>query len=151
MTAQKPQRELLTETDIMHDIMIKVSQHGARVFRNNSGTAWAGTAHKYTSRETVTVNPGDVVVRQARPLHAGLTKSGSADLIGIVPVTIRPDHVGQRIGVFASIEVKRAKGGVISDDQTNFRDQITALGGLAGICRDAQDALAIISRLNATP
>lgn len=42
-----------------------------------------------------------------RPYMAGFGKSGVADIIACVPMTIEAHMVGMRIGVFTSIEVKR--------------------------------------------
>lgn len=134
----------MIEQDIMHRIMIAVSKAGARVFRNNVGLGWIGKSQMYRAPATVRVNPGDVVIRNARPLHAGLCK-GSSDLIGITPVIVRAEHVGTKIGVFTGLEVK-TQTGRSTGDQSNFAEQIKGLGGIAGVVRDDNDALTLISK-----
>lgn len=55
----------------------------------------------------------------------------SADLIGVRPVLITQEMVGTVIGQFASVEVKRTKGGVTHEAQANWRDVVNSLGGHA--------------------
>lgn len=136
----------MSEGDIQRRIMIAVSRWGARCWRNNTGMGWAGKPVMVIKRpQRVAVAPGDVVIRNARPLHAGLCV-GSSDLIGVAPVKIRPEHVDTTVGVFTAIEVK-TEDGTASDEQENFVDQINGLGGLAGIARCDDDALRILSKL----
>jgi len=47
--------------------------------------------------------------RTGRPVQFGLAK-GSADLVGWKTIEVTPDMVGQRLAVFASIEVKTPTG-----------------------------------------
>lgn len=136
----------MMESNIQRRIMIAVSKWGARFWRNNIALAWVGQPEIIRSHKRVAVGPGDVVVRNARPLHAGLCK-GSGDLIGVVPVVIRPEHVGRRVGVFGSLEIK-SEGGRASVDQKNFAEQINGLGGLAGIAKCENDAIRILSQLS---
>ena len=84
-----------------------------------------------------------MVVRQGRPLHAGLCV-GSGDLIGYSTIEITPDMVGQRVAVFASVEVKAPKGRV-SPEQAAFAQHIRSVGGLSGIARSVADAELILS------
>jgi hypothetical protein len=42
-----------------------------------------------------------------RPFMAGYGKSGVADIVACIPITITLDMVGHQFGVFASLEVKR--------------------------------------------
>lgn len=57
---------------------------------------------------------------------------GSADLIGIGPG-----------GRFLAIEVK-TKHGRVAPDQARFIDLVRARGGIAGICRSVEDAVALV-------
>lgn len=124
----------------MRRIMLAVgSLPQCRIFRNNVGVGWVGKSKRYTTAATVTVRPGDVVIRAARPLHAGLFV-GSGDLIGRTTITITPAMVGQSIAVFTSIEVKADDGGMDAD-QINWREQTAAAGGIAFVARSEQEAL----------
>lgn len=112
-----------------------------RVMRNNVGTGWAGKpVIKITpqNRHNVWLNPGDVVVRNARPLHAGLAV-GSGDGIGWSSVEITPDMVGRTVAVFTSAETKKTTGGRVSADQKQWFNQVKLAGGIAVIVRDPED------------
>lgn len=120
---------------------------GTKLWRNNVGTAWTGKAEQVTATNAFaigrTLKPGDVVVRQARPLHAGLCP-GSADLIGYRTVTITPEHVGQTVAVFAAVEVKSATGRP-TPEQTTWLQHVSAAGGRAGVARSVEDAERILA------
>lgn len=109
-----------------------------RLFRNNVGTGWAGQSTRVTQGNLRAVaaqlQPGDVVIRQGRPLHAGLCV-GSSDLVGWRSV----DGVAQ----FVAIEVKGARGRA-SAEQEGFIKAVQAAGGCAAICRSVADAKALL-------
>ena len=79
--------------------------------------------------------------RTGRLVTFGLAR-GSADLIGWRTITIGPEHVGQRIAVFTSIEVKTPTGRV-TPQQHAWLSVVLAAGGIAGIARSVPDALRI--------
>jgi hypothetical protein len=79
--------------------------------------------------------------RTGRLVTFGLAK-GSADLIGWRTITIGPEHVGQRIAVFTSIEVKTPTGRV-TPQQRNWQAAVLEAGGFSGIARSVSDALQI--------
>ena len=79
--------------------------------------------------------------RTGRLVTFGLAK-GSADLIGWRTITIGPEHVGQRIAVFTSIEVKTPTGRVRPEQQA-WCQAVLAAGGFSGIARSVSDALQI--------
>jgi hypothetical protein len=119
-------------------ILLACGSGSVRLWRNNVGTGWAGQATKVTSGNLRAVSqalrPGDVVIRQGRPLHAGLCV-GSSDLIGY--------RVVDRVAQFVALEVKSATGRPTAQ-QVQFLDHINAVGGLAGIARSVDDAAAIL-------
>ena len=119
-------------------ILLACGSGSVRLWRNNVGTGWAGQATKVTSGNLRTVSqalrPGDVVIRQGRPLHAGLCV-GSSDLIGY--------RVVDRVAQFVALEVKSPTGRPTAQ-QVQFLDHINAVGGLAGIARSVDDAAAIL-------
>jgi hypothetical protein len=141
------------EAQIQQAVLLKCSSGPCRLFRNNVGTGWAGQAMRITAANRFTIGqtlqPGDVVVRQGRPLHAGLCV-GSGDLIGYSTVEITPEMVGQRVAVFASVEVKGPRTRV-SPEQKAFAQHIQQAGGLAGIARSVFDAEQILRTLPVEP
>ena len=128
----------MSEHVIQQQILLTHSSGTTRLWRNNVGTGWAGQATKVTGGNLRAVSqalrPGDVVIRQGRPLHAGLCV-GSSDLIGYRQV----DGIAQ----FVALEVKSATGRPTAQ-QVQFLDHIQAAGGLAGIARSVDDAAAIL-------
>lgn len=82
------------------------------------------------------------------PIQNGLGVHGIHDRIGCVPITITPDMVGKRIGVFVSVESKKPgrrgepRGGM-SVHQNNHLIDIRAAGGFA-ICCDGKEDIAAL-------
>jgi hypothetical protein len=117
--------------------------HGSgdtRLWRNNVGTGWAGQATRITAGNlnaiAHTLRPGDVIIRNARPLHAGLCV-GSSDLIGY-------RKVGD-LAQFVALEVKSERGRATTE-QTRFLDHINTAGGCAAIVRSVADADSVLRR-----
>jgi hypothetical protein len=119
-----------------------LSRGPVRLFRNNTGTAWAGPSTRVTpgnlAATRASLRPGDVVVSQARPLHAGLAV-GSGDLIGWRSQLIGPEHLGQTIAQFASVEIKAARGRV-SPEQRQWAEVVQQHGGIGAIVRSVDEA-----------
>lgn len=134
----------MKELGIQNLLRMFMSNIGIVNWRNNTGTGWVGKAQRISRKGMVSVEVGDVVVRNARPLSAGLCK-GSADVIGITPVFITQEMVGKTLGVFTAIEVK-TKTGKVSVEQENFINVIKKHGGYAGIARERDDVTKIINR-----
>lgn len=132
------------EQKILKEILLKFSSIGGRVFRNNVGTGWVGKSVFINKTSTIKVNPRDVVLRHARPLHSGLCK-GSSDLIGWMPVTITKEMVGKKVAVFTAIEIKTSKVR-ITEEQQNFIDKVNEDGGISFIARSAKDILVGLSK-----
>lgn len=131
------------ETNILRTIMLAIGINpNIRIFRNNTGSAWIGASVKFTKRQSVNVESGDVLVKQGRYFTAGLCV-GSSDLIGIKSVEITPDMIGKKIAIFTAIEVKKINGRV-SKEQTNFINMINSLGGIAFIARSDDEAKAFL-------
>lgn len=125
----------MAEADVMRRVMLDVSSVGARVFRNNVAKAWIG--------ESRVLPNGDVLIKNARRLHAGLCV-GSSDIVGWTPVVIQDCHVGRTLAVFTALEVKKGRRGA-TDEQANFVEQVAKAGGVAGIVRSSDEAVALIS------
>lgn len=106
-----------SETEIMFAIRAALGQRGAALWRNNVGF----------DRE--------------RRVHYGLGL-GSPDLVGIQTVTVTPEHLGQRLGVFLGVEVKTPKGRV-SDDQKRWHAVAAERGALVVVARSVDEALSL--------
>lgn len=127
----------MPESEIVQDTILTASKLGARMFRNNTGMGWVGKTIRITKEIKLNLKPGDVVVRQGRPLHAGLCE-GSSDSIGITPILITPEMVGRTVGIFTAFECKTEKGKT-SELQNNFIQMVLNYGGIAGVVRSKED------------
>lgn len=131
----------MSETILMRKIMKAVSNTGTRLFRNNVAMAWVGKSIRVNKPTAIVLNVGDVVIRNARPLHAGLCV-GSGDLIGFTPVVITTEMVGKTIGTFTSIEVKEK--GKPTAEQIAFMKGVLSYGGIAGIVYSEEEAVKLV-------
>ena len=109
----------LLEKNVRNNIILSSAKDGITLFNNPVGTAWAG---KYNSATHSVIAP--------RVVRYGLAV-GSPDLVGITPVKITADMVGQTIGVFTGVEVKLDKDGSYKETagQKQFGKFITRNGG----------------------
>lgn len=104
-------------------VRLEASQKGLRMWRNNVGSLLdaRGVPVRYgLANDSAAVN---------RVLK-------SADLIGIRPVVVGPEHLGRTLGVFLSREMKapgwRYTGTPHEQAQLAWAELITSLGGDAG-------------------
>lgn len=119
------------ETVVLNQILLKLSQKGYRLFRNNIGTGWMG------SGKTIQAGGGDVLLKNARAVAFGVGGEGGSDLIGWRSVEITPDMVGKKIAQFAAVEVK-APGGRATESQINFIKQVNNAGGYGVIADNSE-------------
>lgn len=132
----------MSETNLMRRIQVALSEAGARLFRNNVAMAWAGSKGSIIKPHApcvVTLMPDDVLLRNARPIHAGLCE-GSSDLVGWNEVKITPDMVGLSVAIFATVEVKTPFGR-LTKEQSNFLYAVRSSGGIAVVARSEEEAL----------
>lgn len=112
------------ETRIQRHIMLALSNADCIVWRNETGQFWAGkTLHK--AQDQVTLGG-------ARMVPCGLCK-GSSDLVGIH----KPS------GRFIAVEVKTPQGRP-TKEQLAFIHAVNNAGGIAGIARSPEEALALL-------
>lgn len=130
------------ETNIVQRILLTLgSLPYCRIFRNNTAMGWSGKSYQEGNKRIV-IDPF--------PIHAGLC-TGSSDTIGITTVTVTPEMIGRKIGVFTAIEAK-TKTGRTSKEQEQFIAMIQRFGGIAGVARSESEALEIInSYINKQP
>lgn len=121
----------MREMDLLRSILLACSRGPVRLFRQNVGTGWVGKSTRFSRAATVVVQPGDVLIRNARPLEAGLCK-GSSDLIGWGPG-----------GRFVALEVKTPTGRV-TPGQRQFIEAVTAAGGIGAVARSPDEAIAAL-------
>ena len=123
----------IPEHELDKQNIIVASTFGARLFRNNVAQGWVGQSVMCHRQEFINVNKGDVVIRQARPLHAGLGV-GSSDLIGWT-----------RDGRFLAVEDK-SPSSRIRPEQARFLEAVAAAGGVAVLARSTQDLMDALAR-----
>ena len=121
------------EGTVVKEILLKGTQLGHRLFRQNVGTGWTGKSTRFSRIQRVEVRPGDVLLRNARPLRAGLC-TGSSDIIGWTMIKITPDMIDLQIPVFTAIEVK-TRGTVLTKPQRLFIDFIKEKNGIAFVAK----------------
>ena len=118
--AYSPGPRGMSETAVQQRVRLEAASKGIRMWRNNVGAL--------LDTRGVPVRYG--LANDTKQLNESL-KSG--DLIGIRPVQVRPEHVGQVIGQFVSREIKEAgwtfTGTKHEIAQQNWALLINSLGG----------------------
>lgn len=137
--ARKRADRVESEKQIMHRTMIAMSDAGSRLFRNHVGVAFQGQPIRFSAPATIHVEPGDVLIKQARTVTAGLI-TGSADLIGWTQREIGEYDLGKLIAQFTAVEVKSADGDV-EPEQQQFLEVVRDSGGCAIVARSAEQAV----------
>ena len=125
----------MLESAVQSHTRLLLAQAGAIVQRNNVGVA-----------ET-----------DGRPVRFGLMndsrqlneKFKSSDLINILPVVIRPDHVGRTFGIYCAIETKRSDwhltpGDVRAQAQLRYIELVRSVGGIGGFVSDPAQVAGLI-------
>ena len=135
----------MKEKNIQSDIMKACSQAGARVFRNNVANGLVGQMKRVEKDGPVQLKVGDWVVRNGRRTQFGLCV-GSSDLIGWKTITVTPDMIGKKIAVFTALEVKTSTGAA-TPEQMQFVSAVSNSGGMAGVVRSADEAVAVFNPL----
>ncbi len=125
----------MKESVLLKDFLVKFSRLGHRLFRQNVGKGWIGTT--ITKPGIYKLTRGDVLIKQARPLIAGLVK-GSGDLVGWTNVTVTNEMVGKSVPVFTNAEVKTPNVRV-TIEQKNFIDYINSVNGIAMVAYSFDD------------
>lgn len=113
----------MSEAAVVKRVMMKASQLGHRLFRNNRGQFYT--------------------MDKKRIVRAGLEAGGASDLIGPTSITITQDMVGITFGVMTCAEVKdtdwKRPSGEHELEQQNFIDQMEARGCFAFFINNPED------------
>ena len=107
-----------SEKKVENDICLAVARTGGALWRNNKGAGKIKDAFIRWGLANRTKQESDTFA--------------SADLIGIYPLLIGPEHIGHTVGQFYSVEVKKP-GGRVAQAQENWAALVTARGGRAVI------------------
>jgi hypothetical protein len=126
---------MMTEAPILNYLRVGMTKLGGRLFRNNTGKAWAG---KFLGIKMIN-GKRVAMIENPRVLHAGLC-IGSSDLIGWMPVTITKEMVGSTVAVFTAVEVK-TEGVATTEEQKRFTSSVTGAGGFGLLHSPTVDAL----------
>jgi len=130
-----------SEAAAQQRIRLEAPHHGVRLWRNNVGATPSSEQHQcpYCHNH---------FTEQKQPVRYGLANESTAmnkvvkshDLIGITPMTVKPEHVGGILGIFTSIECKRPgwqyKGTTREIGQLNWAQIVIGLGGFAQFATD---------------
>lgn len=127
----------MRESAILHRVMLALTGIGARLLRNNSGSAYMGDA--------TYLKDGSVLIRNPRHVKFGVGNPGGADLIGWMPYTVRPSDVGRQLALFTAVETKQP-GGRVSPEQRQFLSAVEAAGGVSVVAYEADSAVAEVMR-----
>lgn len=117
----------MSESAVQSLVRLEASRKGCRLFRNNVG---AGYLENGSFIRFGLANDSDRLNQQIK----------SADLIGIEPVLITQEMVGQTIGRFLSREIKAAgwqySGTAREQAQLRWLELIASMGGNAAFAAD---------------
>jgi hypothetical protein len=115
----------VSESAFLRTLLIAASEFGARLFRNQVGVY--RLAHP-TCRSCHC---------DGRTISSGLGP-GSPDLVGWLPITIGPEHLGRTLAVFVAVEAKTHTGRV-GAHQRAFLAQMAEQGAIVGVVRSVAD------------
>lgn len=135
----------MKESLLLKQILVEFSKRGARLFRNNVGSAWMGRVFRPPRTMTVAVTSKDIIIYSARPVHFGLAV-GSSDLIGWTPIKITEQHLGKTFAIFTAIETKSDRGRN-TNAQEAFTNAVKSSGGLASIVKSVDQSLEVLDGL----
>jgi hypothetical protein len=125
------------ERNLINECLKIYTGQGHRLFRCNTGTAWAGKTRRINKPTTLTLNKGDLIIQNARPFTTGWPK-GTPDTIGLTSIKVTENMVGSRIAVFTAFEMKTGRLKP-THEQMNFIKMVNELGGISKIVRDIND------------
>jgi len=129
---------------LTNQVRAAVSKLGARLFPMTVGKFW-GPYHRgrrITRVETVTLQPGDVLIRQGHMVSVGT--QGMSDLVGWTPYTVTADDIGRVLAIYTACEIK-AGADRLREGQPEFLQAVKKMGGRAGVARTPEEAVRIVT------
>ena len=125
-----------SESYVQQQVRMTFARSGGTLWRNNVGATPTKETHKCPAcKFKFEVKKPPVRYGLCNDSSKLNKRFGSSDLIGIKPVTITPQHVGQTIGQFVSVEVKEPgwvfKGTEHEEKQQRWLHLVASKGGLA--------------------
>lgn len=137
----------MKESSILMAIRDKCSRGLVRLWRNNVGKG-VMIAHPHAQTRQAIISECIALAAARGGSGARITYGlhvGSGDLIGYRVVTVTPEMVGQRVAVFASVEVKTDTGRE-SEEQVSWREHIASVGGVAFVARSVEQAQELLDK-----
>lgn len=104
----------MRENELIRRIMLRASEQGARLWRNNIGR---------------------MQTADGRWVQYGVCSPGGSDLIGFTPLEIFPSHVGSTLAIFTAIEAKTGRLKP-THEQESFLRAVEQAGGIARVVRE---------------
>jgi hypothetical protein len=118
--------------EIVEQIILDWSREKrGRLFKNHQGTAWIGKPLNTNKKNAI-------VLEYPKKITFGLTP-GSSDLIGFEFVDGSNDIYENIVPIICSIEVKTKASPKITDDQKDWLNYITKIGGRAYLAEENED------------
>jgi hypothetical protein len=122
---------MISEAAVQQQIRLEAARRNTPLLRNNNGAAVDSTGRH------IRFGLGNDSAKLNKTFK-------SSDLIGIHPVTITPEMVGQTIGVFFAVEVKAPGWKFRESDeravaQRNFGDWVARHGGIFRFATDPSE------------
>ena len=108
----------LSSSALVDKLLLALGSGRVRSFRNNVGIA---------------------EFRNGSKVAYGLGP-GSSDVVGVLSVTVTPEMVGQRVGIWFAFECKTGKG-VLTYAQRAFLETMRGLGAIAAEVRAVEDGV----------
>lgn len=126
---------MISESEVQQLIQMEAARRNCLLMRNNSGAFKDNTGRLIRFGLDNTSASRNKVIK-------------SSDLIGIRTVIVTPEMVGQTIGIFTAIEVKKEGWTRPTNErefaQMHFIDFILQRGGVAGFASSIEDLKKII-------
>lgn len=123
----------MTETQLLSRLLIRASELGLRLFRNQVG------------RYRLALPDCKRCQQQGRVLSSGLCV-GSSDHIGWTPYVVQASDVGRTLAVFTAVEAKVGRN-TTTEAQGHFLAVVRDAGGIALVARQEEDIVHATQRL----